>query len=77
MAISPLPARGAVLQGRDAAGRFLRVSAHPSAGRVVLSIWQDGTCVATVRLDENDIPELVKVLAAGLLPDGQAVTVAG
>jgi hypothetical protein len=67
MTVSPLPARGTVLMGRDAAGRTLRVSSHPSAGRVVLSIWQDTTCVATVRLAEQDVPELVRALTAGLV----------
>jgi hypothetical protein len=68
MTVSPLPSRGTVLVGRDVAGRTLRVSSHPEVGRVVLSIWQDSTCVATVRLAEADVPELLKTLAQGLLP---------
>jgi TctA family transporter len=64
--VSPLPAHGTVLVGRDRVGRSLRVSAHPAAGRVVLSIWQDQTCVATVRLAEDDVPDLVAALTAGL-----------
>jgi hypothetical protein len=67
MTVSPLPARGTVVVGRDTAGRTLRVSSHPAAGRVVLSIWQDATCVATVRLAEDDVPDLVRALTAGLL----------
>jgi hypothetical protein len=65
--VSPLPAHGTVLVGRDRVGRSLRVSAHPTAGRVVLSIWQDATCVATVRLAEDDVPDLVAALTAGLV----------
>jgi hypothetical protein len=65
--VSPLPAHGTVLAGRDRVGRSLRVSAHPTAGRVVLSIWQDATCVATVRLAEDDVPDLVAALTAGLV----------
>ena len=74
MTVSPLPARGTTLVGRDAVGRTLRVSSHPRAGRVVLSIWQDSTCVATVRLAEQDVPELVRALTAGLVhpPDAGA-----
>jgi hypothetical protein len=68
MTVSPLPSRGTVLVGRDVAGRTLRVSSHPEVGRVVLSIWQDSVCVATVRLAEGDVPELLKTLAQGLLP---------
>ena len=72
MTVSPLPARGTVLVGRDAVGRTLRVSAHPEAGRVVLSIWQDTMCVATVRLAEDDVPDLVRTLTAGLIHPASA-----
>lgn len=77
MTVSPLPAHGTVLVGRDRVGRTLRVSAHPAAGRVVLSIWQDTTCVATVRLAPDDVADLVAALTAdaetaGRVPDEQA-----
>lgn len=68
MTVSPLPTHGTVLVGRDVAGRSLRVSSHPDAGRVVLSIWQDATCVATVRIAADDVPDLVRALAGSLLP---------
>jgi hypothetical protein len=71
MSVTPAPHRGTVLVGRDVAGRALRVSSHPEHGRVVLSIWQDDRCLATIRLLEDDVPELVKVLTASLLPDEQ------
>ena len=63
MTISPLPRHGDVVVGRDAAGRTLRVSGHPEAGRVVLSIWQDTLCRATVRLLPEDVPALVERLS--------------
>jgi len=72
MTVSPLPARGTTIVGRDAGGRTLRVSSHPHVGRVVLSIWQDATCVATVRLAEEDVPELVRALTAGLVHPSDA-----
>ena len=77
MTVSPLPAHGSVLVGRDRVGRTLRVSAHPAVGRVVLSIWQDTTCVATVRLAPDDVADLVAALTAdsgtaGRVPDEQA-----
>ena len=53
--------------GHDKAGRRLRVSSHPDAGRVVLSIWQDDICRATLRLAEEDVPELVKMLSSSLI----------
>jgi hypothetical protein len=77
MTVSPLPSRGTVLLGRDVAGRALRVSSHPEAGRVVLSIWQDTTCVATVRLTQDDVPELVRALSAALLPATGSAAAAG
>jgi hypothetical protein len=70
--ISPLPRQGSTLLGRDTAGRRLRVSSHPDTGRVVLSIWQDDLCRATLRLAEQDVPELVKILSASLIIQPQA-----
>jgi len=61
--VSPLPRHGDVVVGRDVAGRTLRVSGHPESGRVVLSIWQDGVCRATVRLLPEDVPAVVEMLA--------------
>ncbi len=77
MAVSPLPARGTVLLGRDVAGRALRISSHPEAGRVVLSIWDHDRCVATVRLAEADVPDLVRSLTSCLLPVPQPAAEAG
>jgi len=67
MTTSPLPQKGGTLLGRDTAGRRLRVSSHPDAGRVVLSIWQDDVCRATLRLAEEDVPELLKMLSSSLV----------
>jgi hypothetical protein len=61
--VSPLPRHGDVVVGRDAAGRTLRISGHPEAGRVVLSIWQDQVCRATMRLLPEDVPALVEMLS--------------
>lgn len=77
MAVSPLPTRGTVLLGRDVAGRSLRVSSHPEAGRVVLSVWDHDRCVATVRLAEADVPDLVRALTSCLLAQPQAAAEAG
>ena len=67
MTISPIPRHGSTLAGRDVAGRWLRVSSHPEAGRVVLSIWQDDVCRGTLRLVPEDVPELVRMLTASLV----------
>ena len=60
--ISPLPRHGDVIVGRDVAGRTLRISGHPESGRVVLSIWQDTVCKATLRLAPEDVPQFVEML---------------
>jgi hypothetical protein len=44
------------------------VAAHPELGRVVLSIWQDDVCRGTLRLAPEDVPELVRMLTASLVP---------
>ncbi|MGA8978052.1 MAG: hypothetical protein WB473_02945 [Pedococcus sp.] len=67
MNISPLPRHGDVVVGRDVAGRTLRISGHPESGRVVLSIWQDTVCRATVRLLAEDVPAVVEMLARSAL----------
>jgi hypothetical protein len=66
--VTPLPAIGDVVPGQDVPGRELRISGHPEADRVVLSIWQDGRCQATVRLARADVPEVTRALVAGLVP---------
>ena len=60
--ISPLPRHGDVIVGRDVTGRTLRISGHPETGRVVLSIWQDNVCRATLRLAPDDVPSFVEML---------------
>jgi len=77
MTVSPLPRQGSTLLGRDRAGRRLRVSSHPDAGRVVLSIWQDDICRATLRLAEEDVPELVKMLSSSLVQPSNQESDAG
>lgn len=77
MSVTPAPQRGTVLVGRDVAGRALRVSSHPEHGRVVLSIWQGAQCLATVRLAESDVPDLVRTLTASLLAEPGRAHAAG
>ena len=70
--ISPLPKQGDVVVGRDVAGRTLRISGHPESGRVVLSIWQDNVCRATVRLLAEDVPSVVEMLARSAIAPAAA-----
>jgi hypothetical protein len=66
--VTVLPSIGEVFAGQDVAGRELRVSGHPDSDRMVLSIWQSGRCLATVRLSRSDVPDLTRALVAGLVP---------
>ena len=72
MTVSPLPRDGATLAGRDRTGRTLRIARHVGTERVVLSVWQDDTCLATVRLAPADVADLVAELAHTLLPASDA-----
>ena len=36
---------------------------------MVLSIWQEGRCLATVRLAAADVPDLVRVLVASVVQE--------
>lgn len=70
--VTALPVHGDVILGRDRAGRVLRISRHADAGRVVLSIWDTGRCMATVRLATEDVPNLVRALVDTLVDEPPA-----
>ena len=61
-----LPASGSVFLDERSPHRSLRVSWHPEAGLVVLSLWRGGVCTGTFRLPVEEVPDLVDVLRAGL-----------
>lgn len=67
--VTPVPVQGAVVVGRDRAGRALRVSAHPEHSRVVLSLWDGDRCIGTLRLAPEDVPEVVRVLSEAALAE--------
>jgi hypothetical protein len=50
----------------DERGAGLRVSWHPERDLVVLSVWQDDSCVGTFRMTVQDVPRLNGLLAAVL-----------
>ena len=63
---SPLPATGEVFLDARGDGRSLRVSWHPDADLVVLSLWREGLCAGTFRLPMDEVPDLIDVLRGGL-----------
>jgi hypothetical protein len=50
----------------DERGAGLRVTWHPERDLVVLSVWQDDSCVGTFRMAVQDVPRLSGLLAAAL-----------
>ena len=67
-----LPTGGAVVHDARGEHRWMRVTWHDEAGVVVLSVWRDGSCVATMRVERGDVPALVNALVEGLALDGAA-----
>jgi hypothetical protein len=69
---APGPGRTGVVPDTRGAGRALRATWHHEAGCVVLSVWRGNVCVASARVDSEDVPGLVDVLVSGLA-DGDDV----
>jgi hypothetical protein len=69
-AVTALPARGEVFFDQRGTGRALRVSWHPEVDLLVLSLWREGRCVGTFRLDTDEVPRMVNALVAGLAVTG-------
>jgi hypothetical protein len=61
-AATPLPRQGDVFFDSRGADRALRLSRHPDAGVIVLSIWNGGVCQGTFRLPVDQIPALADAL---------------
>lgn len=61
-----LPTSGEVFLDPRGGGRALRVSWHPEADIVVLSVWHAGTCAGSFRLPVDEVPELIDVLQSSL-----------
>lgn len=72
---TPLPKRGEVFFDRRRADRTLRLTPHPDAGVVVLSIWNGGVCQATFQLPGDQVDLFATTLrhtspASEAAPDG-------
>ncbi len=62
----PLPTTGSVLVDARGGDRALRVTWHPEADMVVLSLWRDNACAGSFRIRAAEVPMLISALAAGL-----------
>lgn len=65
---NPLPKVGDVFFDARGEDRALRLSWHPDAQVMVLSIWNRGVCSGTFRLPAGDVPAFVEALSQGLPP---------
>ena len=65
-AARPLPAVGSIFLDARGDERALRVSWHPEADLVVLSLWRDNVCAASFRLGVDEVPGLIELLREGL-----------
>ena len=63
---SPIPSTGEVFLDARGDGRTMRVSWHPEADLVVLSLWRGETCAGSFRLPIDEVPDLIEVLRGGL-----------
>jgi hypothetical protein len=59
---TPLPKRGEVFFDYRRTDRSLRLSPHPDAGVVVLSIWNGGICQATFQLPGDQVELFAETL---------------
>jgi hypothetical protein len=59
-------ARGEVFLDARGNGRALRLSWHPEADVVVLSLWRDQLCAGTFRLPQADVAAFIDALVDGL-----------
>lgn len=68
-AATPLPRKGDVFFDARGSERALRLSRHPDAGVIVLSIWQGGVCQGTFRLPEDQVTALTEALLSSRAGD--------
>ncbi|MGH3380650.1 MAG: hypothetical protein ACRDP6_38545 [Actinoallomurus sp.] len=66
---TPLPKRGEVFFDHRRPDRSLRLSPHPDAGVVVLSIWNGGVCQATFQLPGDQVAMFVDTLGSIAPPE--------
>ena len=64
--VRPLPTTGSVFVDDRGGDRALRVTWHPEADVVVLSLWRDNVCAGSFRLHATEVPALLATLASGL-----------
>jgi hypothetical protein len=72
MKVAVMPRQGGWHIDPKRPGHYLRVSGHPDAGVVVLSVWRGEHCVVTHELPATDVPELLALLARAVMPPGPA-----
>lgn len=70
--VRPLPKTGSVFLDDRGDDRALRLTWHPGADVVVLSLWRENVCAGSFRVPSADVPRLIAALASGLAPTAAA-----
>ncbi len=58
--------RGEMFLDARGDGRAMRLSWHPEADIVVLSLWRESTCAGTFRMPQGDVGAFIDALVDGL-----------
>lgn len=58
--------RGDMFLDARGAGRAMRLSWHPDADIVVLSLWRESTCAGTFRMPQSEVGAFIDALVDGL-----------
>ncbi|HYG92870.1 MAG TPA: hypothetical protein VD859_04715 [Nocardioides sp.] len=64
--VRPMPRKGSMFFDARGDDRALRVSWHDEAGLMVVSMWRENVCVATFRLEADEVPDLITTLVDAL-----------
>ncbi|PFG38369.1 hypothetical protein ATJ97_0846 [Georgenia soli] len=76
MSVVPVPPHTRWVPDPRGGWRGVRVSAHPEAGVVVVSVWRSDECVATARLRPGEAADLASALTASLAELAEAAETA-
>jgi hypothetical protein len=64
--VRTLTTTGSVFVDSRGGDRALRVTWHPEAHLVVISLWRENVCAGSFRVRADDVPALIAALATGL-----------
>ncbi len=66
MTATPIASAGSIFLDPRGGGRALRMTWHPEAEVIVLSLWREKLCTGSFRLPIEEVPHFIDALRAGL-----------